>query len=362
MTEVDLATVRANLAEDFERKAEWRAQQVEQHSKDPRYRRAAEGLRKLADYVRELPDEDARLQVISAAWSTGLADVSAVDTLLNSYSFGPGSHLVLPNPDDFFTRVALEWSRQAAVASEYRQAPERIHNLIASDPSGRDVVAVAHRRRSIEKFRRLLSDPDYFDEQRRQQGRGPEVVWQTFLEDNRWILGGSLSLQFMHGWSNEHLEQVVVGSSVAGAGKRNDALLRTAGRANALVFVEIKHHRTALLGDQYRSGCWAPSKDLSGGVAQVQGTVQRAVTAIGNRLQKRASDGSDIPGDFSYLLRPRSYLIIGSMDELFGEHGGINFDKYQSFELYRRHTEEPEIVTFDELLARTEGLLDVSDV
>ena len=94
----------------------------------------------------------------------------------------------------------------------------------------------------------------------------------------------------------------------------------------------------------------------------MQGSVQRATIDIRNRLQDKASDGSDVPGEFSYLLRPRSYLIIGSLEQLYGECGGLNSDKYQSFELYRRHTQEPEIVTFDELLARGEGLLDVADV
>ena len=107
---------------------------------------------------------------------------------------------------------------------------------------------------------------------------------------------------------------------------------------------------------------WAPSRELSGGVAQVQGTVQRATFDIRERLQERGNDGSDIPGAFSYLLRPRSYLIIGSLKQLLGERGGLNTDKYQSFELYRRHTQEPETVTFDELLARAEGLLEVSNV
>jgi hypothetical protein len=46
--------------------------------------------------------------------------------------------------------------------------------------------------------------------------------------------------------------------------------------------------------------------------------------------------------------------------KLYGDGGGLNTDKYQSFELYRRHTEAPEIITFDELLAPAEGLLDVS--
>jgi hypothetical protein len=39
---------------------------------------------------------------------------------------------------------------------------------------------------------------------------------------------------------------VVAGHSIAGAGKRVDALMRTAGRIRSMVFAEIKHHGTAL--------------------------------------------------------------------------------------------------------------------
>ncbi len=292
---------------------------------------------------------------------------SVVSRLTSSWNVAGGNldeladsgELYLPGkPDDI---AGSEWLRLLAVASTYSQRPNEIRDLIREDPAARDVVAVSRRREQTVKFRRLLTDASYFDEQTSELG-GPERVWQFFLEENQWILGGSLSVQFLAAWDQDRLEQTIAGSSVAGPGKRSDALLRTVGRVRSLAFVEIKHHRTALLGDEYRSGCWAPSKELSGGVAQVQGTVQRAVAAIGHRLQEQDPDGSDIPGEFSYLFRPRSYLIIGSLDELYGEAGGLHVGKFQSFELYRRHMDEPEIITFDELLARTEGLLDMPDV
>ncbi|RWA16593.1 Shedu anti-phage system protein SduA domain-containing protein [Mycolicibacterium brumae] len=58
-------------------------------------------------------------------------------------------------------------------------------------------------------------------------------------------------------------------------------------------------------------------------------------------------------GEYTYVVRPRSFLIVGSLDQLRGP-GGIQKEKYESFELYRRNLYEPEIVTFDELLARAE--------
>lgn len=246
-----------------------------------------------------------------------------------------------------------------ALQAIYQQAPERFRSIIVDDASARDVVAVAHRRAQIAEFRRLLSDSDYFDSMA--SAKGPEAVWQTFIEANPWILGVSLAGQLTIGWSDARLEQVVTGASVGGPGKRSDALLRTVGRIRSMVFLELKHHRTTLLHKEYRPGCWSVSNEVAGGVAQVQGTVQYAMSQLGSRLQDRDELDNDIPGSFTYLVRPRSYLVVGSLDQLRAEGGGDNQPKVQSFELFRRHLDEPEIITFDELLARAEWLVDIAE-
>lgn len=288
-------------------------------------------------------------------------DFGTAAAILGAMDLPASPDLILKGRDWQEDGNLARWVSLAVAASTYRQAPDEVRGLISQDPRAQDVVATSHRQEMVKEFGRLLDDTDYFRKQA-ELAHGPEAVWQRFLQNNQWILGGSLSVQFLHAWDEARLEQTVVGSSVKGEGKRNDALLQTAGRVHSLVFVEIKHHQTKLLGDEYRPGIWAPSKELSGGVVQVQGTVQRAVMDIGQRLQEKDSDGSDIPAGFSYLFRPRSYLIIGTLEQLTGERGGLNTDKFQSFELYRRHIQEPEIVTFDELRARAEGLLDVSGV
>jgi hypothetical protein len=58
-------------------------------------------------------------------------------------------------------------------------------------------------------------------------------------------------------------------------------------------------------------------------------------------------------GEHTYLVRPRSFLIVGSLAQLRSERG-VHVAKLRSFELYRRNLYEPEVVTFDELLARAE--------
>ena len=239
----------------------------------------------------------------------------------------------------------------------YRRDRGQFFDLIANDDAARDVVALARRRKEVERFRRLLNDDGYFEEAR--SDGGAEVVWQDFFEENPWILGTGLSGQLFTSWDEDKLEQVVAGYSVAAEGKRADALMRTAGVIRWLTFAEIKTHTTDLLATRpFRPGIWAPSSDLTSGVAQSQGTVQRAVVDLGDRLIGRAPDGSEIPDDVTFLTRPRSFLVIGHLGQLLGEGGGAHPEKVRSFELYRRDLVEPEIVTFDELLARAEWVVE----
>jgi hypothetical protein len=247
------------------------------------------------------------------------------------------------------------FSNPDAIARIYNNEPDRFRELVEADPEADDVIALAHRKEIVEHFRRLLSDPDFFETERRQTpGGGREAVWQRLLEDNPWILGIGLGGQLFTAWNKNKLEQSVAGQFVGDHGKRTDALLQTSGSIRALVFAEIKHHETELvMNDVYRSGCWAPSKELTSGVVQVQQTMLLAGKQIRELLREKDTDGA-FTGEEAYLIRPRSYLILGHLDQLRGAAGGVNPDKFSSFELYRRNLYEPEILTFDELLARAE--------
>jgi Domain of unknown function (DUF4263) len=251
------------------------------------------------------------------------------------------------------SRVEQASPRLIDVSNLYEIAPERFRQVVEVDPFAADILAIAHRRKVVDRFNRLLHDSAYFDRARAISG-GKEAVWQQFLEQNPWILGIGLTGQLLTSWDDKRLEQVVAGFSVAGAGKRTDALLRTNGSIRSLVFAEIKHHETDLLGgSEYRTDCWPPSAELAGGVAQVQQTVELAARQIGSALADTDEDGADT-GEDTFLLRPRSFLILGHLGQLRGIRGGVHRARLRSFELYRRNLYEPEILTFDELLARAE--------
>jgi hypothetical protein len=238
-----------------------------------------------------------------------------------------------------------------AMSALYGRDPESVRRLIEMDTSAEDVIAISRRREVVAYFRDLLENDGSFDRAAAEFG-SPEKVWQVLFEAEPWLLGANLTGQLITSWSPQRLEQVVTGASVAGPGKRADALMATNGRIRSMIFAEIKHHRTLLVNHEYRSGCWAPSEELSGGVVQVQQTVHLATQQIQGRLADTDQDGFET-GEHTYVVRPRSFLIAGSLDQLRGP-GGVHRRKYESFELYRRNLYEPDIITFDELLARAE--------
>lgn len=224
--------------------------------------------------------------------------------------------------------------------------PELFLQLAQSDKLTRDLIAVGYRRKQLERFQSLMNDEE-----------ADEATWQAFFEQNTWIFGYGLSYQFLSALDGKKLEQTVRGNDLTGAGKRVDALMKTRGRISSLCFVEIKKHNTPLVSARsYRPDVWAPSSELTGGVAQVQNTVLAALENLTRTLTPR-DDFGDPTGEVLYNIQPRSCLVIGSLSQFQSDHG-INNAEFRSFELYRRNTTSPEIVTFDELLERAQFIVE----
>jgi hypothetical protein len=259
-------------------------------------------------------------------------------------------------------RFSPELARQvledgAALSNFARTHPEVLQTIIQSEISAPDVIALAHRKNVLEQFDQLLHDESAFELAEQATG-GPENTWQSFFEDNPWIVGGTLAPQFLHSFEPNRLEQTVRGFSIASGGRRADAVLRTAGAISAIVLVEIKHHKTSLLAaSPYRSDYWNVGKDVIGGVAQCQATVDAAEREFGSHLEMTDELGGII--DEVAVCRPRSLLVVGSLSE-FHENDRFNRAKYESFERFRRSLRDPEIVTFDELFERARIMLELS--
>lgn len=216
------------------------------------------------------------------------------------------------------------------------------------------------RRRQLDVFQSLLEDPGYFSEREAEWNvRGVEAVWQRFFERNPWIFGLGLSPVYLSSLPELKLEQVVRGFSVAGAGKRADALMKTNGALSALCFIEIKTHLTPLMKiSPYRPGTWSVSAEVSGAVAQCHVTVQAAMKELQTKLELNGRDGEPT-GEEYFLYHPRSFLVVGKLEEFLTEHGASEA-RYRSFELFRRNLNSPEIVTFDELFERAKATVELS--
>ncbi|ESS72251.1 hypothetical protein MGMO_64c00130 [Methyloglobulus morosus KoM1] len=238
----------------------------------------------------------------------------------------------------------------------FQENEEVFSEIIKSEITKGDIIAIGFRKKQLDVYSKLITDQEYFENLKKQKNTTTEGLWQKFFEKNKWIFGYGLSYLFLSSLDEKKLEQVVQGHDVAGFGKRVDALMKTKGLISSLCFVEIKTHETPLLQKKpYRSGCWAPSQELTEAIAQIQGTVASAVKSLTQKISLSDEHGNPT-GEEAYNYLPKSYLVIGSLGE-FTKERGVNEDQYRSFELYRKNITTPEILTFDELYERTKYIV-----
>lgn len=230
--------------------------------------------------------------------------------------------------------------------------------VMRSELTKDDIVALGYRKKQLGVLRRLVAEREYFDHAKQSKGvRSDEALWQAFFERNQWVFGYGLSYFFVTGFENRKLEQFVEGHDLMHRGKRADGLMKTRGIINALCFVEIKTHETKLLDTSaYRPGCWPPSDELTGAVAQVQGTVASAMENLYGMFRPKDSNGSPT-GEEVFNFSPRAFIVVGSLSQFVGDHG-VNEEQLRSFELYRNSIAGIDIITFDELYERSKFIVD----
>jgi hypothetical protein len=223
----------------------------------------------------------------------------------------------------------LGTDRGAAIVKELAESPE-LHQ---------DIYALASKRAALADFERKLGTD------------ASEREWQDYFEANPWVFGHGLNYVFLDKVGLK-LESVTTGSAFDRGGKRIDALMRTRAEISQYVLIEIKRDATDLLRkDEYRSGCWAVSNELSGAVTQTQKTVfEFARDRFHNLLKDQEGNRT---GEEAYAVEPRSFVVVGNLSQLQG-----NNDKIACFELYRRKLASPEIVTFDELFHRARCIVE----
>ena len=174
-----------------------------------------------------------------------------------------------------------------------------------------------------------------------------ERWWQNFFEANPWIFGYGLRYQFL---KTVETQPYAGGKNVSGSGGQNpDFLERTEGERRFTVLVEIKRPDARLVeAKNYRNGVAQISKELVGGVSQLQVNC-RTWDLDGSRTESNRERFTD---DLTYTVQPRGILVIGRLGQL------SRIDVRNTFELYRRNTSNPEIITFDELYERARYIVD----
>lgn len=235
-----------------------------------------------------------------------------------------------------------------------------VASLLASSLTEREIAVISNRKGQIEYFSRLLTDADFFSSERTRLGKGPEALWQWFFEQATWIFGYGLSLVGHDAIDSGKLERITTGANLwTGGGKRSDAVMRSRAVISTLLFCEIKRHDTELLkAKAYREpDVFAPSDELVGGVAQLQKTVRKTYRHFLEQVKAHtADDGSPTGLDFS-TTKARQVLLVGNLGE-FRTTAGVNGEKMESFELFRKGQSEVEILTFDELFARAKFIVE----
>lgn len=134
--------------------------------------------------------------------------------------------------------------------------------------------------------------------------------------------------------------------------------MRSRAAISTLLFCGIKRHDTPLLRTKrYRDpDIYTASEELVGGVAQLQKTVRKAYCSLKGQIESQTGDDGTPTGlDFS-TTKARQVLVVGSLREFRTEHG-VNGEKVESFELFRKANSDIEVITFDELFERARFIL-----
>lgn len=179
-----------------------------------------------------------------------------------------------------------------------------------------------------------------------------EDWWQNYFVENPWIFGYGLNYQFLH-LLDEQADYGGTRYSGKGA-QKGDFLLSSSADIRFTVLVEIKKPGTQLFQkDRYgeykrhRNGAILLHDELTGGISQLQANCNRWET----EGSKRQDDFEDLASQNIYTHQPKGILVIGHSNQL------EQSEARSTFELCRRNTFNPEILTFDELYDRAKFIV-----
>lgn len=240
-----------------------------------------------------------------------------------------------------------------------------IKELLSSTVTSTDLVNIGFRKGQLEIFGKLLKSAEFRADYRLKEDikkPGDEAIWQYFFEKNTWIFGYGLNYVWCSKIDTEEkLEQIIEGHAFNQGGKIADGLMKTIAYINQFILIEIKTPGADLVeAKKYRTECWVPGEDLRGGISQLQKSAYLFKKKIADKHQIKDSDGNP-KNEEIFNYSPKSYLLIGKLDQFSTPEGLVNEEKYSSFELYRRDMKQIEVITYDELYERARFIIEYAE-
>jgi len=170
-----------------------------------------------------------------------------------------------------------------------------------------------------------------------------EHKWQAFFEANSFALQQLFAAPVALYGAQLHLRL----PNMHGAGARIADFVLVNTLTRSAVVVEIKTPSTPLLGPRYRGAGGAevhpPNTELSGAVAQLQAQMESAVTDFRDLLRQTRD------AETAETSSVRGAIIAGS-------HASLGQEEKLSFLRYRDGLHGIEVLTFDEVHGRLQGL------
>lgn len=162
-----------------------------------------------------------------------------------------------------------------------------------------------------------------------------EKQWQKFFGENSWILNHLFPFEVIL----RKQEAYVGGKTLENEDGRIVDFLFENGFQDNFALLEIKTHKKDLLKNSpYRKpDVFSYSDDLSGGIGQCLDQKDVFLKDFGNKER---------------IVNPKCILVIGLK-------GNLTEHQTKCFELLRSNQNNVDILTFDELLAKLKGLLEV---
>jgi Shedu protein SduA, C-terminal len=198
--------------------------------------------------------------------------------------------------------------------------------------------------RDLASFDSLLAAArlrQFNDEFHTEAGNQSESFWQGFFATNSWVL----ARVFAHPFVLIQEQAYVGGKTIANReGSLADFLYENKLTGNVLI-AEIKTPQTKLLGPEYRNRVYPVSNEVAGAVTQA---LHNRRTLIEEYKQRRGE------GETWAAFSPRCLVVAGSV-----KLEKMSTDQRSSFELYRNQLRDLDLVSFDEVAARVDSLIDL---